>query len=567
MIIPLLLAVLTSSPASQVPERLALVIANNHSLDDGVAALHYADDDGARLYELLQALGYDTQLLTIMDRGTAEQHPDAARAARPPSWSRLERTVRDLRGRVETVHGLGREAEILITYSGHGAVGRRGDPYVNLLDKRMYRGDFYRDVVASIGADFVHVVVDACRARDFVDARGGPDGPDFDRELSLFLAEERRAQHPEVGIFVAESADGETHEWSRTRSGIFGHEVISGLSGAADVNSDGFVEYSELHAFVAAANSTIKDPRARLRVVAQPPMVNPRRPIMVLAKSANVERIRTPMAGGRFTIEDSRGVRWVDANLADGTQVTVHLPPRERYYIVDVERRQEATVEHSAEPRIVVLAALGFEPLATSSRGSISEALASDLFTMKWGPLFYEGFTVGKRYPSVYRSVGTPLLAPAGPRLRIKKHRKPAPPPAPPPESGALGPPSDTTVAAAVRTVEAERPLAATTEAPRVSGWSVMRWSTAAVSVSTMVSGIVLAALALEKDGEAGEMLSASARWSPGAGFDGSESQIQTVEAVRAGRTSARYATASEVLLGIGITTGAAWALSWLVGD
>ncbi len=427
------LAAATSAPDAAPPLRLALIVAHNKSQDDDVKPLRFADDDGARFYELFQALGYRAALLTVLDPETAEQHPEAREAARPPSWERLARTVAELKGLAEEAHAAGREVELLVTYSGHGAVGRRGDPYVNLLDRRLYRGDFFREVVTAVGADFVHLVVDACRARDFVDARGGPDGPDFDRELSLFLTRERRSRHPEVGVVVAESADGETHEWSRTRSGIFAHEVLSALSGGADVDGDGAIEYSELHAFVAAANQAVRDVRARLRVVAEAPAQNPRRPLVSLAKSAAVQRLRTPRAGGRFTVEDGLGVRWLDVHLAPGQQATLHLPRRNRYFVADVARGSEASVFASEEA--VALSDVSFtQASAPESRGSIAEALASDLFKTPYGPEFYKGFALAMRYPPV----GAP---PADPDVELLPV-EPLPAPESPGSAAAVGAPA-----------------------------------------------------------------------------------------------------------------------------
>ena len=54
------------------PTRLALVIANNQSLDRNVKALRFADDDAARLFELLSGLGYDGRLLTVLDEDGSE---------------------------------------------------------------------------------------------------------------------------------------------------------------------------------------------------------------------------------------------------------------------------------------------------------------------------------------------------------------------------------------------------------------------------------------------------------------------------------------------------------------
>jgi len=51
--------------------------------------------------------------------------------------------------------------------------------------------------------------------------------------------------------------------------------VISGLWGAADINSDQRIEYSELQSFVASANRTVDDPRAKPSVIVHPPALDP----------------------------------------------------------------------------------------------------------------------------------------------------------------------------------------------------------------------------------------------------------------------------------------------------
>lgn len=67
------------------------------------------------------------------------------------------------------------------------------------------------------------------------------------------------------------------------RGGVFTHELLSALSGAADVNADRRVEYSEVQAFIASANRAIHDPRAVPRIVAFPPAIDHHRAIVALA--------------------------------------------------------------------------------------------------------------------------------------------------------------------------------------------------------------------------------------------------------------------------------------------
>ena len=79
---------------------------------------------------------------------------------------------------------------------------------------------------------------------------------------------------------LAHSADQQTHEWERWQGGIFTHELVSGLRGAADLNGDGAIEYSELGAFISAANSGVSDPHARLEVAVRPPRGDERAPLI-----------------------------------------------------------------------------------------------------------------------------------------------------------------------------------------------------------------------------------------------------------------------------------------------
>jgi uncharacterized caspase-like protein len=48
---------------------------------------------------------------------------------------------------------------------------------------------------------------------------------------------------------MASASNTQAHEWDDYQTGVFTHELLSGLRGGADVNGDGRVEYSEMAAF------------------------------------------------------------------------------------------------------------------------------------------------------------------------------------------------------------------------------------------------------------------------------------------------------------------------------
>jgi hypothetical protein len=98
---------------------------------------------------------------------------------------------------------------------------------------------------------------------------------------------------------------------AKRRLAIFSHETLSGLRGAADVNGDRRIEYSELSAFLTAANRDIANPRARPSIVVRVPALDRRAPIVDLARVEGSGRL---VSGGAVTrnVEDG-----LDNRLAD----------------------------------------------------------------------------------------------------------------------------------------------------------------------------------------------------------------------------------------------------------
>ncbi|HEY1585905.1 MAG TPA: hypothetical protein VGH63_09480, partial [Polyangia bacterium] len=70
--------------ASARTKTYAVIIAENRSLDPGVKPLQFADDDGAKTWELFQLFADRTALFVVLDADTARLHPDAARNAESP---------------------------------------------------------------------------------------------------------------------------------------------------------------------------------------------------------------------------------------------------------------------------------------------------------------------------------------------------------------------------------------------------------------------------------------------------------------------------------------------------
>ena len=78
-----------AGPQAQV---LALIVTNNHSAETGRPELRYADDDGAKYDELFRMLAADddVELLTELDRDSAQLFPTAVARARPPTRAAVD---------------------------------------------------------------------------------------------------------------------------------------------------------------------------------------------------------------------------------------------------------------------------------------------------------------------------------------------------------------------------------------------------------------------------------------------------------------------------------------------
>jgi len=361
--------------------------------DDSAARLRYADDDAAAFAMFARALSARTEILTAFDGDSQQRFPELVHAARAPTLEELRRVIAEMRADMTADVAAGRRPVLLFFYSGHGvqdADGKRAA--LSLLDEGLTQQRLYDEVLAALPAAAIHLLIDACYAEEVVRPRDlrlkVVDASDD--EIDHLLARTTLARFPHVGAIVAASVNGQTHEWDFYRQGIFTHELLSGLRGAADVNGDGAVEYSELSAFLSAANREVPDARARLHVIARPPSVDPRLPLVELGRLGSSLRFRLSGRTPRyFFIEDQHGNRLVEMRAEEGYRYDLYLPAGETLYYVSKEK----TIEFQGHPGDTLVA----DQLAASSvelrpRGAIAAALRHGLFAASFGPSYYRGF-------------------------------------------------------------------------------------------------------------------------------------------------------------------------------
>jgi hypothetical protein len=386
--------VLTGPARAASSERVsyALIIANNGSLDPKQAPLRYADDDGARYYELFAPQTQETVLLSVLDEETQLRHPGLAARTQPPTRQALKQSLARLHTRMNEDKAAGRTPVLYFVFTGHGQRGPAGEGTVTLMDGHFTRTDLYKEVITPSPASFLHLIVDACDSYFFVNARGAlPVGPAQTAAVTKHLASRDLDRYPQVGVVLSTSKAQESHEWSAISSGVFSHQVRSALSGAADVNADGRVEYSELTAFIAAASQGVQDVRGKLDIFARPPPLDRSAALSDLGRNSGLGYLLVPEGlSGRMWVEDSRGVRVAEFHKERERPLAVALTPGRGYYLRMPGRETRVTVPKAGV--VVDAGALSWGPQAVASRGPVEDAFRDKLFGVAFGPRFYSGY-------------------------------------------------------------------------------------------------------------------------------------------------------------------------------
>ncbi|MBC8070885.1 MAG: outer membrane beta-barrel protein, partial [Deltaproteobacteria bacterium] len=306
--------------------------------------------------------------------------------------------------RMQAAKDGGAVVELVIFYSGHGDVGPDGQGFLTLDDGKLTRADLFGELLASSVAQHNHILIDACRSEQFVLSRGRKQWKSdqveggYGEAVKRYLDAHQLGAFPNTGVVLAHSVDQQTHEWERYRGGIFTHELVSGLRGGADLNGDGHIEYSELGAFVSAANSSVDDPRARLQVVVRPPANDERRPILVHPALLGTRVLLfTGERADLWTVEDAQGVRIADVRRTGERPGYLRLPEGELSVVReqigdDGSVREETTIE-ADQGGVILASGLVLSPTTQQARGAIDRALRAGLFATPYGPGYYAGYT------------------------------------------------------------------------------------------------------------------------------------------------------------------------------
>jgi hypothetical protein len=324
----LVLSLLLATPAqAAAPARevFAIVVTSNRSSALGRPELRYADDDGAKYYELFSMLAPEENvaLLTEFDRDSAQLYAPLVKLAEAPTLANVRARFAKVAEAVRRARSGLRRADFYFVFAGHGDVDH-GKGFIDLADAALPADELER-LLTSVHSDHTHVIIDSCNSF-FVIAPRKPGGRRFATPADAADGMVRRL--PSVGVFLSTSAEAEVYEWSELQSGIFSHAVRSGLTGAADADGDGEVSYDELAAFVTVAARKVKNPLFRPQVFARGPGGDNTTPLVELQRARAAVLTLPADSQMRVTVRDRDEVPVVDVHKAEGLMLRLRLPIR-----------------------------------------------------------------------------------------------------------------------------------------------------------------------------------------------------------------------------------------------
>lgn len=366
--------------------RFVVAVGYNEAADR--TPLRYADDDAARLFEILAPGAEFAVLHTAFDVESQPVFAHLRAEAAPPTRTALLATLARVSEKAAAARRAGRRTELFFYFAGHGDVDD-GRGFVHLADGRLDRPTLSAHLLdAPERPDRVHLAVDACKSYFLVAGRG-PGTTTRHAAPASFAGPARR---PGVGYLLSTSSDADAHEWGAVGGGVFSHLLRSALLGAADADVDGRVTYDEVGAFMGAATEGVTAGPFRPDVFVRPPPEDARAPLGVPAElSLTPLRIEAAEAG-RLLVVDERGLRFAEAHKAAGAALQLWLAGARRYEVRFAGRRYG--FEARGAPLVLSSAAALPEGEVYAARGEAWRALEG-LYRDPFSPDVVRGYRLG----------------------------------------------------------------------------------------------------------------------------------------------------------------------------
>lgn len=378
--------------ACQSPYVLAVGV-NNSGVDD-LAPLKYADDDAAEAVALFfgEAGGERAFLHTVMDKESQQRYAKLTAQAQPPSRKAIGRSVQKIQTAVKRDLQAGHKPVVFVWLSGHAAYDKAGHAYYPLLDGRLNTDSLRSEIIEPLSDSHrVHLIVDTCFAASLVRSRMRLENV-TPEAVKMAFWERGAFVHPNVGAVVGATAGARAYEWEEVGAGIFSAMVRAGLRGAADIDGDGVVRYSELEAFLLAAGASVQVREARPKVRSHPPAIDVD---AVFSQKDWLPDVAT-LSGdfsqmGTMHVLDENGAWLLAGHFESGYRAQLWLPTTRQLFL-----RLGSLDRPLLEERGVFQIGEAVEQ-QTQPRSLVGHALRKGLFATPFGPAFFRGYLAANR--------------------------------------------------------------------------------------------------------------------------------------------------------------------------
>ena len=230
-----------SASASAAVVRYAVVLGNNTGAADE-QRLRFAEDDAAKVFDVLTQLGRFAPENTVLLRGESAET--------------IGRVLIAINDRIRNDVAQGDEAVLFVYYSGHA------DAESLHLGDETLKIRTLRQLVRGSAANVRVLMLDACRSGSLTRVKGVRKSKTFDVTLDESLAQQGMV------FLTSSSATEDAQESDALKGSFFTHYFVSGLLGAADADRDGTVTINEAYAH--AYDSTLRASSQTLHGVQHP---------------------------------------------------------------------------------------------------------------------------------------------------------------------------------------------------------------------------------------------------------------------------------------------------------
>lgn len=305
-----LAAAASAAPAEARIERFAVLIGNNAG-EKGEVELRYAEDDAAKMYDVLKDLGGFPPANLVLLRSEGVET--------------VRRTLITMNDRVRAaISSPDTDVLYLVYYSGHADANalHLGPTPLSLTE--------FEQLVRGSAASARLLIVDSCRSGALTRVKGGTSAPPFVIKLDQRLAGQ--------GMVTLTSSSGneDAQESDELKGSFFTHALVSGLLGTADADRDGAVSLEEAyrHAYESTLRATSRTwagaqhPTFRYDLRGQGKLVLTELPVHASLRGM----LRFPAGRAYLVMRDSsEGAVVAEVGASDATR-TVSLRPG-RYFV------------------------------------------------------------------------------------------------------------------------------------------------------------------------------------------------------------------------------------------